>query len=49
VPKQLHEMIGADDHAKAQRAVTAMLKMKKIDIAKLRAAFEGTGEPASAS
>ena len=41
IPKALGEMIGDKDRAKAGRAMQAMLKMKKIDIAAMRRAFEG--------
>jgi len=41
VPKVLGELLGAKDRAKAGRAMEAMLKMKKLDIAALRQAFEG--------
>jgi predicted 3-demethylubiquinone-9 3-methyltransferase (glyoxalase superfamily) len=34
-------MLGATDRAAAQRAFSAMLGMKKLDIAALRRAFEG--------
>jgi predicted 3-demethylubiquinone-9 3-methyltransferase (glyoxalase superfamily) len=41
VPTALIEMLTASDHAASQRAMTAMLQMKKIDIAELRRAFAG--------
>ncbi len=41
VPQQLMEMIGAEDKKKAGRAMAAMLKMKKLDIAVLQKAFDG--------
>ena len=41
IPKQLGEMIGDKDPAKAKRAVDAMLKMKKIDIKTLERARDG--------
>lgn len=41
VPSALIEMLTASDHAAAQRAMTAMLQMKKLDIAALRRAFSG--------
>lgn len=41
IPDALPRMIGDDDREAANRAVQAMLKMKKIDIAKLEAAFRG--------
>lgn len=39
VPRQLGELIGDSDQAKAGRATQAMLKMKKIDISGLEKAF----------
>jgi predicted 3-demethylubiquinone-9 3-methyltransferase (glyoxalase superfamily) len=41
VPRRLDEMLKASDKAKASRAMEAMLKMKKIDLAKLEAAYSG--------
>jgi predicted 3-demethylubiquinone-9 3-methyltransferase (glyoxalase superfamily) len=41
VPKALIEMISDKDSAKSQRAMGAMMQMKKIDIAACRRAFEG--------
>ena len=41
VPRQLMQMITADDREKAGRAVQAMLQMKKIDIDGLERAFNG--------
>lgn len=41
VPSMMGELLGGDNPAKAQRAVAAMLKMKKLDIAALKAAREG--------
>ena len=40
-PSILHELLGAKDRAGAGRAMQAMLKMTKIDIAALKRAFEG--------
>lgn len=42
VPTALGEMMADPDRAKAKRASDAMMKMVKIDIAALRAAFAGT-------
>lgn len=42
VPAVLTEMMNDPDRAKAKRATEAMLKMVKIDIAALQAAFNGT-------
>ncbi|MFI0465965.1 VOC family protein [Saccharopolyspora sp. 5N102] len=41
VPRRLYELITDPDEAKAQRAMAAMLKMSKLDIAALEAAAEG--------
>ncbi len=41
IPTALGEMLGDKDSVKAGRVMQAMLKMKKIEIAKLREAFEG--------
>jgi predicted 3-demethylubiquinone-9 3-methyltransferase (glyoxalase superfamily) len=41
VPEALPRMMGAEDKAAAGRARDAMLKMRKIDIAALEAAFAG--------
>ena len=38
VPKQLPKLLGDPDRAKAQRALTAMLQMQKIEIAALEKA-----------
>lgn len=43
VPRQLGGMIGNKDRAKAGRAMQAMMGMRKLDLAKLQAAFDGTG------
>jgi predicted 3-demethylubiquinone-9 3-methyltransferase (glyoxalase superfamily) len=40
-PKNLEEIMGWDDPEKNERAMAAMLKMSKLDIAKLKAAAEG--------
>lgn len=37
-PARLGELLGDPDHAKSQRVMAAMLKMKKIDIAELERA-----------
>ena len=42
VPKELDEMLADPDPQKAYRAMQAMLKMVKLDIAELRKAFEGS-------
>jgi predicted 3-demethylubiquinone-9 3-methyltransferase (glyoxalase superfamily) len=41
VPKVLLELVGDPKSEKSQRAMTAMLGMKKIDIAALERAYEG--------
>jgi predicted 3-demethylubiquinone-9 3-methyltransferase (glyoxalase superfamily) len=41
VPKQLGEMLSNKDKAKSGRAMQAMMGMRKLDLAKLTAAFEG--------
>jgi predicted 3-demethylubiquinone-9 3-methyltransferase (glyoxalase superfamily) len=46
VPKRLTEMYQSPDRDGARRAMEAMLKMQKLDVAKLEAAFEG--EPVGA-
>lgn len=41
IPTSLGQLLGDKDPAKAGRVMQAMLKMKKIDIAELRKAYEG--------
>ena len=41
VPVVLIEMIGDPDQARADRAMAALLKMKKLDIAELKRAYAG--------
>lgn len=41
VPNVLTDMLGDDDDEKSERALQAMLKMHKIDIAALQRAFAG--------
>ncbi len=41
VPKVLIELVGEPDSEKSQRAMKAMLQMKKIDLPKLRRAYDG--------
>ena len=41
VPTVLFEMMASPDRAKAKRAADAMLKMVKLEIAPLQAAFDG--------
>ena len=45
VPEGMDEIFSDPDRSKAERAVQAMLKMRKLDVAALRAAAEG--EPTS--
>ena len=45
-PAVLGQMLSDPDRAKANRAMQAMLKMKKIDIATLKRAFEGSAQRA---
>jgi predicted 3-demethylubiquinone-9 3-methyltransferase (glyoxalase superfamily) len=40
IPKALGEMLGDSDREKAGRAMQAMMKMVKIDVAEMRRAFE---------
>ncbi len=42
VPKMLPDLVGDPDSEKSQRAMTAMLQMKKIDIAAMERAYAGT-------
>jgi len=41
VPKQLFGMLSHKDGAKSGRAMQAMMGMRKLDLAKLQAAFDG--------
>jgi predicted 3-demethylubiquinone-9 3-methyltransferase (glyoxalase superfamily) len=41
VPTEMMEMFGAPDRDAANRAMQAMLKMRKLEIVELRRAFEG--------
>ena len=41
VPKQFGQLIGSSDRAAAGRAMQAMMKMKKLDIAELQRAYDG--------
>ena len=47
VPRRLNELVNSDDKAGAERAMEAMLRMGKLDVAELEAAFEGR-QPAAA-
>ncbi len=46
VPARLIELLSDTDEAKAQRAMAAMLEMRKIDIAAVEEAAAGAGTPA---
>ena len=46
IPRQLNEYLGGADPDGARRAMEAMLQMAKLDVAKLREAYEGKAEPA---
>lgn len=41
IPNRLGELLGDPDREKAERALQAMLQMKKLDVAVLQAAFDG--------
>jgi len=41
IPRQLPELLNAPDRDGARRAMVAMLQMSKIDVAKLKEAYEG--------
>ena len=43
VPTRLGELLGDPDPARAQRAMTAMLGMRKLEIAELERAADGAG------
>ncbi len=43
VPTALNELIADPDPDKSQRVMTAMLGMKKIEVAALQRAYDGTG------
>jgi predicted 3-demethylubiquinone-9 3-methyltransferase (glyoxalase superfamily) len=45
VPRQLNAMINSSDREAAARAMDAMLKMTKLDVAELEAAYEGNAAP----
>jgi predicted 3-demethylubiquinone-9 3-methyltransferase (glyoxalase superfamily) len=42
IPKQLEQLLWAEDAAKARSVMDAMLQMKKIEVDKLQAAYENT-------
>ena len=41
IPRRLNELVGGPDAAAAERAMTAMLEMSKIDVAELERAYAG--------
>ena len=41
VPRMLNDWMADADEAKAKRTAEAMLKMKRLDIAKLKAVYDG--------
>ncbi|MGE0597901.1 MAG: VOC family protein [Dehalococcoidia bacterium] len=41
VPREFEEMMQGDDPVKVQRMIDAMMQMQRLDVAKLRAAYEG--------
>jgi predicted 3-demethylubiquinone-9 3-methyltransferase (glyoxalase superfamily) len=43
VPRQMGDYVGGPDPDGARRAMEAMLAMRKLDVAALRAAYEGAG------
>ena len=45
VPEVLPRFIESEDRAAASRAFSAMLKMKKLDIEKLKSVYEGEAPP----
>lgn len=47
-PLGMEKMLNSPDQTKAQRAMKAMLGMKKLDLAALERAFEGQDEPTPA-
>ena len=47
VPTVLIELLNDSDRAKAQRVMSAMLQMRKIEIEPLRRAYEGEEQPAA--
>ena len=41
VPREFEEMMQGDDPVKVQRMIDAMMQMQRLDLGKLRAAYEG--------
>lgn len=46
VPRRLQELVSSPDRAAAARAMEAMLRMGKLDVAELEAAYQGVGAAA---
>lgn len=42
IPKAMLELVGDPDSTKSERAMTAMMQMKKLDLAALQRAYEGS-------
>ena len=49
VPTELAALLGHADPGRAERATAAMLSMRKLDIAAIRAAADGADEPEPAA
>ena len=49
VPRRLRELMNADDAGGAERAMQAMLRMGKLDVAELEAAYRGESTPSAVS
>ena len=49
IPRALSECLDGPDRAGAKRAMEAMLRMRKLDVATLRAAYRGEGTDAHTS
>jgi predicted 3-demethylubiquinone-9 3-methyltransferase (glyoxalase superfamily) len=45
-PKEMLDMLASDDREAARRAMEAMMTMSKLDLARLRRAFQGETAPA---
>jgi predicted 3-demethylubiquinone-9 3-methyltransferase (glyoxalase superfamily) len=49
IPKELDEFISDPESEQSQRAISALLSMKKIDIEKIKQVYHGESTPASVS
>jgi predicted 3-demethylubiquinone-9 3-methyltransferase (glyoxalase superfamily) len=49
VPRRLQELLDSDDRDGGERAMEAMLRMGKLDVAELEAAYEGVAPAAPAA